>query len=117
MLRTRFRKFSHQVAEKSGTVHAFGISLAIFVAWLATGPYFGWSDAHHLWLDITISVTPFWMVFILQATQNRDSALVEAKLDELLRAISEAREDLVGVQDNPERDLRDCDSATGHSRS
>ena len=44
-----------------------------------------------------MSLTTFWMVFILQATQNRDSDIMESKLDELLKAIDKAREDLVGI--------------------
>jgi len=108
MLRKHFRTFAHHISEVSGEPVAFCIALALFIVWLATGPYFSWSEAHHLWLDITISITPFWMVFILQATQNRDSAIVEAKLDELLKAINEAREDLIGVQDQPEKDLDEC---------
>lgn len=105
MMRKKFRVFSEKVSEISGSPIAFGCAVGLFVVWLATGPYFGWSDTHHKVLDMIVALTPFWMVFILQATQNRDSDIVEAKLDELLRAISDAREDLIGIQRRPEKEV------------
>ena len=103
--RKKFRVFSERVSEMSGSPVAFGASIAVFLAWLATGPYFDWSDTHHKILDMMLALTPFWMVFILQATQNRDSDIVEAKLDELLKAIDKAKEDLVGIQREPEKEV------------
>jgi low affinity Fe/Cu permease len=73
---------------------------------LALGPYFKWSDAHRTWLDMVLALTPFWMVFILQATQNRDSDIIEAKLDVLLKAIDKAQEDLVGIQRRPHEEVK-----------
>jgi low affinity Fe/Cu permease len=103
--RAKFRVFSENVAEIAGSPVAFGCAIAMFVVWLVTGPYFGWSDTHHKVLDMIVALTPFWMVFVLQATQNRDSDIVEAKLDELLKAISDAREDLIGIQRHPEKEV------------
>jgi low affinity Fe/Cu permease len=104
-LRAKFRVFSEYVAELAGSPSAFAIAVALFLLWLATGPVFGWSEEHHRFLDVTLAIVPFWMVFVLQATQNRDSDIVEAKLDELLKAVSEAREDLVGIQHDPEKEV------------
>ena len=103
--RKQFRIFSERVAHYAGSPVIFGCALAYFLLWLATGPYFGWSDAHWKALDVVVALTPFWMVFILQATQNRDSDIVEAKLDELLRAVDKAKEDLVGIQRQPEKEV------------
>ncbi len=103
--RKHFRVFSEKVAEIAGSPLAFGIAVSFFVLWLATGPYFNWSEAHRTILDLVVALTPFWMVFVLQATQNRDSDIVEAKLDELLKAIENAREHLVGVQNQPEKEV------------
>lgn len=104
--RKRFRVFSDRVSDLAGSPIVFGISVGLFVVWLALGPYFKWSDAHRTWLDMVLALTPFWMVFILQATQNRDSEIIEEKLDELLRAIGPAKEDLVGIQRRPHQEVR-----------
>jgi low affinity Fe/Cu permease len=101
----KFRVFSERISEMSGSPVAFAVSVGIFLVWLATGPYFDWSETHHKVLDMMLALMPFWMVFILQATQNRDSEIVEAKLDELLIAIKDAREDLVGIQRHPEKEV------------
>ncbi len=104
-LRARFRVFSETVAELAGSPAAFFIAVALFGLWLVTGPFFDWSESHHRILDVTLAIVPFWMVFVLQATQNRDGDIVEAKLDELLKAIAEAREDLVGIQNKPQEEV------------
>ena len=101
----KFRVFSENIAEIAGSPIAFGFAVSLFLIWLATGPYFEWSDTHHKVLDMIVALTPFWMVFVLQATQNRDSDIVEAKLDELLKAIDDAKEDLVGIQRHPEKEV------------
>lgn len=100
-----FRVFSDKVSELAGSPVAFAVSVLMFVVWAATGPRYKWSDDHRAVLDMVISLTPFWMVFILQATQNRDSDIIEAKLDELLKAIDKAKEDLVGIQQQPEKEI------------
>ena len=105
LARKNFRVFSEKVSEVAGSPLAFVIALAAFGVWLATGPYFNWSDNHHKIMDMVVALTPFWMVFILQATQNRDSDIIEAKLDELLKAIDKAKEDLVGIQRKPEQEV------------
>ena len=89
--RKKFRVFSDWTSELAGSPVAFGLSVLTFLVWLALGPFFKWSDAHRTWMDMLLSLTPFWMVFILQATQNRDSEIIEAKLDELLKAIDKAK--------------------------
>jgi hypothetical protein len=104
--RKKFRVFSDWTSELAGSPVAFGLSVLTFLVWLALGPYFKWSDAHRTWMDMLLSLTPFWMVFILQATQNRDSEIIEAKLDELLKAIDKAKEDLVGIQRRPHEEIK-----------
>lgn len=103
--RKRFRVFSERVAHFAGSPVIFGCAVAFFVIWVATGPYFNWSEAHKRVLDMVVALTPFWMVFILQSSQNRDSDIIEAKLDELLKAVDEAKEDLVGIQRRPEKEV------------
>jgi len=104
-IRKQFRVLSEHTAELAGSPTAFAVSLGVFIVWVATGHHFEWSDTHHRVIDMIISLTPFWMVFVLQATQNRDSDIVEAKLDELLKAVKGAREELIGIQRHPETEV------------
>ena len=112
----KFRIFSDRVSDLAGSPVVFGISVLLFVVWLALGPHFNWSDAHRTWLDMVLALTPFWMVFILQATQNRDSEIIEAKLDVLLKAIDKAQEDLVGIQRRPHEEIKPVAVRTDGSR-
>lgn len=104
--RKRFRVFSDRVSDLAGSPVVFGVLVVLFLIWLALGPYLKWSDAHRTWLDMVLALTPFWMVFILQATQNRDSEIIEAKLDVLLKAIDKAQEDLIGIQHKPHKEIK-----------
>jgi low affinity Fe/Cu permease len=104
-IRAKFRVFSETVAELAGSPIAFAVAVGLFLLWVVTGPIFNWSEGHHRLLDVTLAIIPFWMVFVLQATQNRDSDIVAAKLDELLKAVEDAREDLVGIQHKPEEEV------------
>lgn len=64
--------------------------------WAAAGPFFGWSDTHQLLINTSTTVVTFWIVFLIQATQNRDNAALQAKLDEIIRA-SQARDKFMGI--------------------
>lgn len=69
------------------------------VLWAITGPFFGYSDTWQLVINTGTTIVTFLMVFLIQATQDRDSKAIQLKLDELLRAISKARTGLVGLED------------------
>ena len=77
----------------------FVAAVMIIVVWGLTGPLFSFSDTWQLVVNTGTTIITFLMVFLIQNTQNRDSAALQAKLDELLRAMEGAREkDLVGVE-------------------
>src|SRR3954470_17432750 len=77
----KFRKFAHRIAETVGSSRAFLLALAVVVAWAFTGPVFHYSDTWQLVINTgTTIVTPL-MVFLIQNTQNRDSAPLHLKLD------------------------------------
>jgi low affinity Fe/Cu permease len=78
----------------------------VVVLWAVTGPFFGYSDTWQLVINTGTTIVTFLVVFLIQATQNRDSKVIHLKLDELLRAISKARTGLVGLEDMDEEDVK-----------
>src|SRR4026208_951438 len=74
-----------------------GASVAC-VAWAVTGPLFGYSDTWQLVINTATTVLTFLAVFLIQNSQNRDGAAIQAKLDELLRAVADARPQFIGIE-------------------
>jgi low affinity Fe/Cu permease len=91
----RFARFSTAVGTWTGHPLAFVISLALVVVWAISGPLFGWSDTWQLVINTATTVITYLLVFVIQNTQLRDSAAVHLKLDEIVRALPEARTELV----------------------
>ena len=102
MMRERFRRISMKVASHIGTPLAFLIAFLFVVAWAVTGPLFGFSDTWQLIINTSTTVVTFLMVFIIQTTQNHDAKAIHLKLDELIRAVREARTSLVDLEDLPD---------------
>jgi low affinity Fe/Cu permease len=87
----RFHRLAWRVSETVGSPHAFLGAIGIVVAWAVTGPLFHFSDAWQLVINTGTTIVTFLMVFLIQATQNRESRAVHLKLDELIRAQKRAR--------------------------
>jgi low affinity Fe/Cu permease len=100
-----FHKFSIKTAEVVGSPAIFFLSCVVILLWLATGPVFGFSDTWQLVVNTATSVITFLMVFIIQNTQNRDTKVLQLKLDELLRAVEGARTSLVNMEKMSDEDL------------
>src|SRR3954453_12458465 len=96
------RKFFNACAAKtsSGAGHplTFAIAVGVIVVWAVTGPLFHYSDTWQLVINTATTIVTFLMVFLIQNSQNRDAAAMQAKLDELLRAVSKARADFIGIE-------------------
>jgi low affinity Fe/Cu permease len=90
-----------------GSSTAFIIAAIVVFLWAVTGPAFGYSDTWQLVINTGTTIITFLMVFLIQATQNRDSAAIHLKLDELLRAVAKARTGLVGLENLPEEDIKE----------
>lgn len=102
-----FRKFSRRTADVVGSPWAFIVAIAVLVVWLGTGRLFHFSDTWQLVINTGTSVVTFLMVFVIQASQNRDSKALHLKLDELIRVIADARTDLVDLEERPESQLNE----------
>jgi low affinity Fe/Cu permease len=100
-----FRKFAHKTSEIVGSPWAFITAVVIILAWAVSGPIFGFSDTWQLVINTGTTIITFLMVFLIQNTQNRDAKAIHLKLDELLRAISDARTSLVDLEDLSDEEL------------
>jgi len=80
-------------------------AVLVVVVWAATGPLFGWSDTWQLVINTGTTIITFLMVFVIQAAQNRESAAVHVKLDELLRALEGARNRIILAEEAEQSDL------------
>ena len=100
-----FRRFARSASDLMGSSWAFIAAGAVVVVWALTGPMFHFSDTWQLVINTGTSVATFLMVFLIQNTQNRDAKAIHVKLDELLRAVSEARTELVDLEDLPDEEV------------
>jgi low affinity Fe/Cu permease len=100
-----FRHCAEKTAHAVGSYWAFLIALLTVLAWLLTGPYFGYSDTWQLVINTGTTIITFLMVFLIQNTQNRETRIVSLKLDELLRGVEGARTGLVQLDWMSDDDL------------
>jgi low affinity Fe/Cu permease len=103
-LSKHFTEFSNYVAHAAGRPLTFMLALATILAWAVTGPLFGFSDTWQLIINTGTTIVTFLMVFLIQNTQNRDGAAIQAKLDELIRT-SAAQNVYIGIEHLTEEEL------------
>ena len=104
-----FTWFASRISSLVGQPAAFVIALAVILAWAVSGPVFGFSDTWQLVINTGTTIVTFLMVFLIQNSQNRDAAAMQAKLDELLRAVAKARAQFIGIEhltDNQIEEIR-----------
>ena len=102
-----FRHFAHRTSEIVGSPWSFFVAVAIILVWAVTGPVFHFSDTWQLVINTSTTIVTFLMVFLIQNTQNRDSLAVHLKLDEIIRAIDDADDDLMQAEDETDQELAD----------
>ena len=100
-----FVHFAQWVSHATGRPLAFFAALASIVLWAFTGPLFGFSDTWQLVINTATTVITFLMVFVIQNTQNRDTAAVHIKIDELIRVTQKARNVLLDLEELDDREL------------
>jgi low affinity Fe/Cu permease len=93
------------MSEATGHPTAFAIAFLVVVIWAVTGPLFQFSSTWQLVINTGTTIVTFLMVFLIQCMQNRDTAALQLKLDELLRAVAAADNDLIEVEQRGERGI------------
>ena len=101
-----FRVFANRSSVMLGSAWAFTGAVLVILVWILTGPTFHFSDTWQLIINTATTVITFLMVFLIQNTQNRDAKAMHLKLDELIRAIKDARDELVDLEDLSDQELK-----------
>jgi low affinity Fe/Cu permease len=105
IMRDMFRIFARSSSVVLGSAWAFAVAIAIIAVWGLTGPTFHYSDTWQLIINTGTTIVTFLMVFLIQNTQNRDAKAMHLKLDEIIRALKNARNELVDLEKLSDEDL------------
>jgi len=93
-----FESLAAKVSSLTGRPPAFVLALITVIVWAVSGPMFHYSDTWQLVINTGTTIVTFLMVFLIQNAQNRDASAMQAKLDELIRALEGPRDDFVGIE-------------------
>jgi low affinity Fe/Cu permease len=105
-LSATFSHVAQWTAQQCGRASTFILACVIIVVWAVTGPLFHYSDTWQLIINTGTTIVTFLMVFLMQNTQNRDTASIQLKLDELIRANENARNTMLSLEDLTEEQLK-----------
>src|SRR5947199_8333700 len=100
-----FRVFARHSSIALGSAWAFAGAVLVILVWILTGPTFHFSDTWQLVINTATTIVTFLMVFLIQNTKNRDAKAVHLKLDEVIRALKGARNQLIDLEKLADEDL------------
>ena len=103
--RDLFQGFASQASCVVGSKWAFFAAVLLILAWVLVGPYFRYSDTWQLVINTATTIVTFLMVFLIQNTQNRDARAIHLKLDEIIRSIDVARNDMIDIEKLSDEEL------------
>lgn len=106
ILSRTFDKFSQRVTNIVGSHWAFFVACAVIIVWALTGFIFGFSDSWQLVINTGTTIITFLMVFIIQQSSNKRDTAQQLKLDELLRALEQARNEFRGIENRTEDEIK-----------
>lgn len=120
-----FETIALKVANLAGRPGAFIVAFVIVLLWGLTGPLFHYSDTWQLVINTSTTIVTFLMVFLIQNAQNRDASAIQAKLDEIIRAVAGARNAFIGIEHMTQDELerikrmleRECGDESSHHES
>lgn len=100
-----FTRIANSIAGFVGQPQAFILATLMIIVWAVTGPFFHYSDTWQLVVNTTTTIVTFLIVFLIQNSQNRDAAAIQAKLDELIRSVDSARNRFIGIEHLTDREV------------
>jgi low affinity Fe/Cu permease len=100
-----FERAANAISRAMGRPFTFVLCVLVVVAWAVSGPFFGFSDTWQLVINTGTTIVTFLMVFLIQNTQNREGQALQVKLDELIRALNEAENRFIGLEQRSEREI------------
>ena len=109
-----FTRIAALTSFAAGQPLAFVMAAGLILLWIFTGPIFGWSDTWQLVVNTATTIVTFLMVFLIQNSQNRDAAAIQAKLDEVIRALGNARNEFIGIEHLTDSEIEEIRARLEH---
>ncbi len=103
--RDRFNRLADRVTRALGSIQAMVLSVVVVIVWALAGPLANYSDSWQLVINTSTTVITFWMVFVIQNSQGRDARALHLKLDEIIRATADARNEFIVAERSTEAEV------------
>jgi low affinity Fe/Cu permease len=104
-----FNLFAKYISDVTGNAWSFILALVIVLGWAITGPFFKYSDTWQLFINTGTTIVTFLIIFLIQNTQNRDTEILNLKIDELIRAHKGARNDIINLSELSDEELKNLE--------